>query len=1004
MRSGDIDNNLHVSHFSPPTVNNLGGLGPEAGEPMLYFTNFTMFEGHAVDLLITNITEYIPKKTEENGLHGDFLMINVMSGTNVTLLFQLFELGTRNPYHAPGLILDCLDLDTAADGMSVESVTVDGLTAYSVSKESEISVTRAGHGMFPGALSFTATTAGNKDDNPEDADDLTDEQLARTVSFHFDSGSSTFYMNLMVAPKGHGGRKFIFAGTSPLSEVGVTVPVEDVMQDALGLTTQYTTTTTTTHNVTSAIEAAEAVVQAAEADPESADAVAVSSAAAAVVAASSNSSAVAEVAAEAASLDNSSSVSAAVAAANAAIREAANLTSTAAAVATTTTFVTVQVTTTTTTMLFTTTTTPSPQVAAGAAAASDAEPVAVAAAAEAAAEADPADPAAAVQAAVAAAAAQNKTARVPGKDEFGEKYVTVAQVGATNLTLGCPECTMTQTFQCAGFVRYGYEPRWTRWWQVGDMHGDLYCSTEWFQSFGVLDPWPLHGKICQCMQRTGGVCGASALFKGLWWPILLISFVYLLYWLAQLLGRDKNDDLFIRTLHRAESASFVAPMICSILVVSYKIPDPFVADIGDMSSISKRESSMIAIVFTLQVLFNIYKEWDHVQQMQADILFDNIGPDDDGKISREKFMGYHWRKMHGAPIEANIREHKEEEFIFLPNAWAVVRGLVVILMYAALMMLMLRMWYQSNEESSSYFIASLTDPDYTGFHVAWRISVVYFTIYAALELVTLGCLVHSQAVLKLAALSFSHAPALVVLIVTIQSASLAGGAIMPDWVHQAMILAECGLAGQVIGSLLLPVFFEYSLSMTRKGNVDLVMYGRRSMQVVNGIRWFCIAIVYMAVYYLLKALTELPSPPDCSIGRADVQWIIFWLTLVYYVGYVLSWFLRAFGMIRDSDSPLFGQGGHLSVQQALFAVVAIFLITDIVASNGADWTAAIVVAVCCLCAIKFTLAENIEIRDSPDGAMKMSSLNHMYMCGREWLEWIPTASCLMLAYFLINSS
>jgi len=285
--------------------------------------------------------------------------------------------------------------------------------------------------------------------------------------------------------------------------------------------------------------------------------------------------------------------------------------------------------------------------------------------------------------------------------------------------------------------------------------------------------------------------------------------------------------------------------------------------------------------------------------------------------------------------------------------------------------------------------------------VAMRLGGFFFLTYVVWELVQIAGLALSTATYGLAARSLTQSTMLVVLLVVHQAASLAGGSIQPEWVTGAMWFAFLGEFGQWAGTLLLPLLFNSELAMTDKGDVDLLLQAPKAMGYIRFLRWICIAMVYMAVYYLMKDLANLPSSPICSVGGIDAYWLIFTLIAIYYIGYFVAWLVRAATEIRTVETPVFGSGGAFG-WGALFAfAVLMFLVVDVLAMNGADKEALIVGATGVVFAVAFTYVDHGVFESRGEDTMNMSSFAHIYICGR-YFEWIPTITCVILAYFLVN--
>merc|ERR1712060_1009763 len=88
---------------------------------------------------------------------------------------------TKNPITLTKTYLSLLDLDAASPGLSSESVEIGGFTNKILSFPTEVLETPAGSG----ATSFSASSAGTVNDNPQDPNLLTVGQKKRVVTLEF---------------------------------------------------------------------------------------------------------------------------------------------------------------------------------------------------------------------------------------------------------------------------------------------------------------------------------------------------------------------------------------------------------------------------------------------------------------------------------------------------------------------------------------------------------------------------------------------------------------------------------------------------------------------------------------------------------------------------------------------------------------------------------------------------------------------------------------------------
>jgi len=96
-----------------------------------------------------------------------------------------------------------LDLDHNILGQAIESISVTGYTAYSLTSPTDVGIVNG---------SFTSTVYGSGADNPTDPLSLTDEQRRKSVSFLFENVAS--FQATYSVTNGGTGRNFFFAGRS----------------------------------------------------------------------------------------------------------------------------------------------------------------------------------------------------------------------------------------------------------------------------------------------------------------------------------------------------------------------------------------------------------------------------------------------------------------------------------------------------------------------------------------------------------------------------------------------------------------------------------------------------------------------------------------------------------------------------------------------------------------------------------------------------------------------
>ena len=198
---------------------NLGGMGPDAGEEAIRFSDIATVNEQAIDLLITNITTYTPKNTAVNGRATCFGIINLRSGSDVTLKFRFVKSGTLDLMEDHDFLYSVYDVDGYNKAEVKEKVTfVSAVDGFWLMPNTELEV----FGVAGQALTFQSTENGNAKDNPQYPNGLSKLEESRTFTVQM-KGRSEFDVTFAApAPAGvsSGGRNFMFAGKSDLVENG----------------------------------------------------------------------------------------------------------------------------------------------------------------------------------------------------------------------------------------------------------------------------------------------------------------------------------------------------------------------------------------------------------------------------------------------------------------------------------------------------------------------------------------------------------------------------------------------------------------------------------------------------------------------------------------------------------------------------------------------------------------------------------------------------------------
>lgn len=200
--------------------NNLGGMGPDSGEPELRFGPITTYGGNAVDLVITT-DEYDPPWTGGNGFDGVFNKINQASGKEYEYIFSFQNAATGQQIELDSFAFSFFDLDGNKWQEVKESMTVCGASSLFVSQNSNLRYTAELPGAHDGACGALEPITSDNADNVESIEAMTAVQEAHALTAVF-SQTSMFSIktSITASSKGVETRPLLF---SPELVPGLTV-------------------------------------------------------------------------------------------------------------------------------------------------------------------------------------------------------------------------------------------------------------------------------------------------------------------------------------------------------------------------------------------------------------------------------------------------------------------------------------------------------------------------------------------------------------------------------------------------------------------------------------------------------------------------------------------------------------------------------------------------------------------------------------------------------------
>merc|ERR1719183_1657876 len=166
--------------------NNLGGLGPDAGDEEIRYKNAVDLDGRKVDLVLTAQDKYVTPKSSVNGYSDTgFGRFTMKAKTSTNFKFSFEDAETGEPVAVKDLALTFYDLDQAKKTQQQETISACGAEEVYTTSDTELS-----HSTTGVCHSFDSTTRGTGKDNPSRPDELTKTQAARSVTFEFHARAS----------------------------------------------------------------------------------------------------------------------------------------------------------------------------------------------------------------------------------------------------------------------------------------------------------------------------------------------------------------------------------------------------------------------------------------------------------------------------------------------------------------------------------------------------------------------------------------------------------------------------------------------------------------------------------------------------------------------------------------------------------------------------------------------------------------------------------------------
>ncbi|KAL9138867.1 putative conserved tandem plastid protein [Amphidinium carterae] len=216
--SGGVPNKMYFLKVKKLLHNNLGGMGPDTGAPEMRF-RIQLANGPKTvaryDMLIKNMTQYIPKDASKNGVMAgeeDFFRINVRGKTHTQFQVIFVEMGTETKVKFDDVLFTWYDIDRGSTRLT-EKLLVKGFYKYTLTETTHL-VAETDKSMYK---KFRSPSRFKGTGVPFDPMELTREQMDVAVLLHFKE-SSGFKFKLYTTGSKTVGRNFMFSGTSKLTK------------------------------------------------------------------------------------------------------------------------------------------------------------------------------------------------------------------------------------------------------------------------------------------------------------------------------------------------------------------------------------------------------------------------------------------------------------------------------------------------------------------------------------------------------------------------------------------------------------------------------------------------------------------------------------------------------------------------------------------------------------------------------------------------------------------
>jgi len=457
---------------------------------------------------------------------------------------------------------------------------------------------------------------------------------------------------------------------------------------------------------------------------------------------------------------------------------------------------------------------------------------------------------------------------------------------------------------CSGFMKYGNveEHSWSKWFKVD---GNPVCGNP-FSKFG--DPAPGKGKVCACFERLGGIEGASGLFSGPAWCVVLLAVVYYMghsyeFWIQQT-RHEQSGQPYVplspeggvvgdEIMEVMSYAAWPAPMLVVLLLVGSQHAESL--ELSNRSQSNKSMSTQMGymtLAYLAQFVLSVLRDKKRLAEQDPTYLFDAVDDNGNGLMNSHEF-----HKM-----------MKTGKLHIDGNPLTLASHLVYIIFVGSFTFIFFHVVWVRSENLPEGADALDLNPFPAGSMVA--LILVLADLGMTLIVMAMRCANYGgavfRAIIKEAMQPFETAPLVAALCIAIQTSSDAKGEPYGDGDRIRMYIACILMLAQPALTLVGCFIYGADLRPTQdefgKEQMVLVMRGEMNRVYMHTLRWYALAGLFCTMGDLSFVLWRFPGdslnagPSTSYPFSPSPNRIIMVLSLVYCCGYLFWW-------IKDRRQP-----------------------------------------------------------------------------------------------------